>query len=119
MLTAREDVAKERLIQPHRANRPAAVVDRRFEDFEAGTPRRSKAASQNPSADRRRLTGFERRDRLQAAAIFVSDGKAIQEIFDRLEAGALEIGRAARSDALQILQRRREERGFCRPLLLH
>ena len=55
--------------------------------------------------------GLQRRDRLKAAAIFVADGKAVQQIFDGEETGVLEIGGAARTDALEELQGRREQLG--------
>ena len=55
-----------------------------------------------------RLSGLERCDGLEAAAVFVADRKPVQEIFDGVQPGVLEIGGAPRSDALQILQRRRE-----------
>ena len=43
-------------------------------------------------------------DRLERAAIFVANGKAIKEIFDGVEADALQISGAAGSDTLQILE---------------
>ena len=52
--------------------------------------------------------GLQRRNRLQAAAIFVADRKAIQQIFEGDEAGVLEIRGAARPDPLQELKGRRE-----------
>src|SRR5205814_8680896 len=105
---AREDVPQEWLIEPHRAQRSAAVVDRRFEDLEPGPPRRSEAARHHAPRDRCGPSRLQRSDRLQAAAIFVAEREAVQEILDRDEADALEIRGAARADPFQELQWRRE-----------
>ena len=104
-----EDVAQKRLVQPDRAQRAALVGDERFENLEAGPPGRAQAATQNPGGDRRRLSGLERGDGLEVAAVFVPDGKPIQQIFDRVQPGVLEIGGAPRSDAFEKLKRRRED----------
>ncbi len=45
----------------------------------------------------------------KAAAVFVAERKAVQQVFDGVQAGAREIGRAPRADALQVLERRGEE----------
>ena len=86
----------------------AAVVDQRFEDLEPGPPRRAQAAAEHAAGDRRGLARLQRRDRLKAAAIFVAERKAVEEIFDGDEAGVLEIGGAAGTDAFQELQGRRQ-----------
>src|SRR5262249_872819 len=86
-------------------------------DLEARTARRSQAAASDPSGDRRCLTRLERRDRLKTAAIFVAKGKAIQQIFDGDQAGALEIRSTPRTDALEELKRRRQK--GVRPLFAH
>ena len=44
----------------------------------------------------------------KVAAILVADRKAVQQVLDRGEADALEIGRAPRPDAFQVLKRRVE-----------
>ena len=108
VLAALEDVLQVRLVQPHRAQRSGAVVDRRLEDLEPGAPRRAQAADQHAAGDGGGLSRFQRRDRLQAAAIFVAERKSVEQIFDGDQAGVLEIGGAARSDAFQELQRRRQ-----------
>ena len=43
------------------------------------------------------------------AAIFVTNRKAIQKIFERDQPRALEIRGAARADTLQVLKRRRQD----------
>ncbi len=48
----------------------------------------------------------QRGDRLHAAAVLVAERQPVEQIFDGDEAGALEIRRLARADALQELQRR-------------
>src|SRR4029077_17847628 len=82
--------------------------DRRLEDLEPGPACRSESAREHAAGDRRRSARFERGDRLQASAIFVAERETVQQIFDGDEAGALEIGGAAGTDALQELQGRRE-----------
>jgi len=109
VLAAREHVAQEWLIQPRGADRSGVAADERLEDLEARAPRRAKAAALDASGDRRGLAWLERGDRLEAAAVFVADRESIQEIFDREQADALEIRRAARADPLQELERRREQ----------
>ena len=53
----------------------------------------------------------QRRDRLQAAAIFVAQREAEEQIFDGIQPGAREVGGLAGADALQELQRRLQEVG--------
>ena len=108
VLSAREDVAQKRLVQPRRAQRPAAIVDRGLEDLETGSSRRAKAARQDAPRDGGNLSRTQRGDRLQAAAIFVANRKAIEEIFDGGQAGAFEIRGASRPDTLEELQRGRQ-----------
>ena len=111
LLPAREHVAQERLVEPRHANRAAGVGDQRLENLEAGTPGRSQTAARDAAHDRRRLAGPKRRNRLKAAAIFVADGKPVQQVFDGEETDALEIGGATRTDAFEELQGRREQLG--------
>jgi hypothetical protein len=108
VLAAHEDVFQVRLVQPHRAQRPAPVVDRRFEDLEAGPPRRAQAADQHAARDGGGLSRRQRRDRLKTAAVFVAQRESIEEIFESDEAGMLKIGGAAGTDALEKLQGRRK-----------
>jgi hypothetical protein len=108
VLASCKDVLQKRLIQPCGTQRSAAVVDRHLENLEAGAARRTQAARDDPSGDRRPLAGLQRRDRLEAAPVFVAKGKAIEQIFDREEAGVLEVGSAPRSNTLEELQRRRQ-----------
>jgi hypothetical protein len=46
---------------------------------------------------------------LKAAAVLVAKRKAVEQVFDREEAGVLEIRGAARADAFQELERRRQK----------
>ena len=93
-----------------------AVVDRRFEDLEPGTPRRSQPAREHAAGDRHALPWLQCGDRLKTAAVLVADGKAGQEIVEGDEAGVFEVGGTAGSDALQKLQRGRQHlvRVHCR-----
>ncbi len=96
----------------HVTRKPAArILHQRFENLEPRTSRRTETAVHDSRDQRRVLPRLQRGDRLEAAAIFVADGKAIQQILDGHEAGVREIGGAARADAFQKLQRRRERVG--------
>ena len=44
--------------------------------------------------------------------------KSVEQIFDGMQAGVLEVGRAARTDALEELQRRRKRIGLSHEPLL-
>jgi hypothetical protein len=79
-------------------------LNRGLEDLESGTPRRSKAARQNPARDRGALPWFERRNRAEPAAIFIPQRKPVEKVFERDKTGAFEVGGASRADALQVLQ---------------
>ena len=50
--------------------------------------------------------GRSSRDGVEGAAIFVADRKSVEQVFDRVQAHSLEVGRAPRPDALEELQRR-------------
>ena len=56
--------------------------------------------------DRGRDAGPQRRDGLERAAVLVADREPIEEVLDCVQADALEVGRAARPDAFEELQRR-------------
>ncbi len=58
--------------------------------------------------DERRTPGVNGGNRLKVAAVLVAERKSIQQVFERGEAGAREIGGAAGTDALQELERRGE-----------
>jgi hypothetical protein len=98
-----EDVLQERLIHPHGPYRARAVANHGFENPETWTARGAKLAALNATGDGHVLAGLESGYRLQVAAIFVADGKAIEKIFNRGKADPLKIGRALRSDAFQKL----------------
>ena len=85
---------------------PVPSRSEHLEDLEARAPRRTDAAADDFASDGGGVARPQRRDRLETAAIFVADRKAIEEVFDRGEADALQIGGAPRSDSLQVLQRR-------------
>ncbi len=108
VLPAREDVAEERLVQPRHANGRRAVVDHRVENLEAGTPRGPEAAAQHAPGHGYGPGRLERSNRLEPAAVFVANRKAIEQIFERDQAGVLEIRRAPGSDPLQELKGRRQ-----------
>ncbi len=108
MLAAREDVSQKRLVQPRRAQRSGAVVDCSLEDLEARAARAAQAAREHPARDRRGLPRFQRRNRLEVAAILVAKRKAVEKIVDGDEAGVLQIRRAPGTDAFEELQRRRQ-----------
>ena len=101
-----EDVVEERLVEPDGAERAGAVAHDQLEDLEARPARRANPAPDDFADDRRRDAGPQRGDRLERAAILVADREPIEEVFDRVQADALEIGRAPRADALEELQRR-------------
>ena len=94
-----QDVLQEALIHPHRANRSAAVADKRLKNLEAGASGRAQPAVLDAARNRHLLTRPEAGDRLKMAAIFVAKWKAVQEIFDGGKTDPLQIGRAPRSDA--------------------
>ena len=56
----------------------------------------------------RRQAGLEAADRLEAAAVLVAARKAEQQVLDRPQSGLLEVGGAARADALDELERKLE-----------
>src|SRR5262249_17992998 len=101
----------KRLIQPGDAQTTALILHQRLKDFEARAAGRPQAAVHDSPDDRGVLARLQRSNRLETTAILVTDGKAIQEIFDGREPDMCEVSGAARSDAFQELQRRRER--FC------
>src|SRR5262249_33966009 len=108
LLSSRQHVAKEWLIEPCGSNRTSRIGDERLEDFETGPARRSHAAARNPANDCRHHPRPERRYWLEAAAILVADWKAVQQVFYRDQPDALQVGGATGPDTFKILQRRRQ-----------
>ena len=108
VLTAREHVAQECLVEPRHANRRRTVVDHRVEYLATRTPGGPQAAAEHPARDGGDAAGLQRCNRLQAAPVFVPDGKAVQQIFEGDESGVFEVRGAARPDPLQKLKGRRE-----------
>src|SRR5690606_22778642 len=86
-------------------NLAAVVLHQRGEEAEACAPRGLHAHREHFAADGDRLTGLDRDDGLQPAAIFVPEGEPEEQIFDREQPGLLQICRLARTDALQVLER--------------
>src|SRR5262249_26613295 len=111
LLAGSKHVAQEWLIQPGDPQAAALILHKRFKDLEARAARGSKAAVHHLRNDGGGLTRLQRSNRRKTAAIFIADGKAIEKILDRREAGVCEVGSAARPDAFQKLQRRRERVG--------
>ncbi len=101
-----EDVVEKRLVEPDGTQRAGAIADDQLEDLETRAPRRTDAAPDDVADDRGGDTRAQRRDRLECAAIFVADRKAVEQVFDRVQAHAFEIGGAPRTDPLEVLQRR-------------
>lgn len=111
LLVRLKDVAKEGLVEPDDADRSAAIANERLENLEPRPPRRADAAAENLARNRRDGSRFQAGDRLKMRAVLVAERKTIEKIFDGLEAGAPQIGRAPRPDAFQILERRGKELG--------
>ena len=109
LLVALEHLLKKRLVEPDRARHAAGVAEQQLEDFEARPTGRPKMATQDLADHRSRVAWLEARDQLKMASIFIPDGKPVEEILDRGEARALEICRAAGTDALEKLQRHLED----------
>jgi hypothetical protein len=84
-----KNVLQEGLIHPDRDDRAARITDERLEDFEPWAAGRPDGAALNASRDRDVLAGLERRDCLQVPAIFVTERKSVDEIFDGDEADAM------------------------------
>src|SRR5262249_31317804 len=87
------------------------VAHDHFEDAKAGTPRRPNPRGDDLADDGRVVPRTETPDRHQARAVFVSERKPEQEIFDDDETGAGEIGGASRADAAKKTERRCQELG--------
>src|SRR4029453_2235783 len=101
-----KDVGEERLVEPDRTHRAGAVAEEDFEDLEARAPRRTDTAAHHFSSDGGGVSRPQRGNRLEAAAIFVANWKAVEEVLDRGKTDAQQICGAPRSDSLQVLQRR-------------
>ena len=99
-------VLEKRRVEPGQPYRARGVAHQRLEDAEAGTPGAAQAAGDHVAADRDGLPLAQRGNRLQPAAIFVPARKAIEEVFDRMQAGAGKVGGLAGTHALEKLQGR-------------
>ena len=105
LLMGLEDVAQERLVEPDRTRHVGGVADQHLEDLEPRSPGRSKMAAEDLASHRTGVAWLEARDRLKVPAIFVPDWKSVEEILDRGKANTPQIRRAARTHALQKLER--------------
>ena len=103
-----ELILQERGVEPRDADRAARVADERLEDPEAGPPRRAEPALHDLTADRDGLPFLHGSHGPQVAAVLVTQGKPVEEVFDRVQAGTRKICRFARTHTLQVLQRRLE-----------
>ena len=109
LLVALEHLMKKRLVEPDRARHAAGVAEQQLEDLEARPTGRPEMATEDLADHRSRVARLEARDRLKMASIFIPDGKPVEEILDRGKARALQIRRAAGTDALEKLQRHLED----------
>jgi hypothetical protein len=109
MLTGREHVAQERLVEPGDTERSARIADERLEDLEAGAAGVPQATTEDARVDRGDLSRPERPNRPEPAAVLVAQRESVQEIFDGRQARASEICGAAGTDAFEVLQRRRKK----------
>jgi hypothetical protein len=100
-----KDVVEERLIEPDRPKAPGRVPHEHFEDAETRTAGWTNPARKDLAGNRGGETWLQRVDRLKMSAVLISDREAIQQVFDGFKTDAPEVGRPARADALQILQR--------------
>ena len=108
-LVRADNVLQKGLVGPHHLNLAAGILHEGLEQPEPGTARVRQPRVQHFPADRRGHARAQRDDRLQAAAVFVAARKAEQEIFDRVQAGLLQVGGLARTDPLEELQGQLED----------
>jgi len=101
-----EDVVEKRLVEPDGTKSAGTIADDQLEDLETRAPRRTNAAPDDVADDRGGDTRAERRDCLECTAILVADRKTIEQVFDRAQTYSFEIGGAAGTDPLEVLQRR-------------
>ncbi len=99
-------IFQKRRVEPGQPHGARGVAHQRLEDAEARTPRAAQAAGDDIAADRDGLALAQRGNRLKPAAVFVPARKAIQEVFDRVQAGAGKVGGFAGTHALEELQGR-------------
>jgi hypothetical protein len=101
-----QHVLQVRLIGPHGLHLATAVLHEGSEERKTRPARRGDATRQHLAEDRHGGPRAQRRNRLEAAAIFVAARQAEEQVLDGPQAGTLEIGGLAGSDALQELKRR-------------
>ena len=96
----------------HAARKNAAgIAHEYFENLEAWASRRAESQADDLTRDRYGFTWTDRCQGLQPTAVFVTDRKAREEIFDGEKPRAPEIRSAARTDALEVLQGHLEDVG--------
>ena len=101
-------VTEERLVEEDGAQGPGAIAHEHLENLEARSPGRADAAGHHLPHDGRGGAGPQRGDRLKRAAVLVAGREPVEQIFDRVEADALQIGGTSRADPLEELERRVE-----------
>ena len=109
----RQHVRQERLIEencPHLARR---VADHRLEDPESAPLRAALSGAQDGAQDRGGVARPQLRDGPRVLAVVVAPRQAQQEILEHVQARPLQVGGAARADALDELQRRAEILSHC------
>ena len=109
----RQDVGQERLVEVHRPNPAGSIGDHRLDDAKAPAPGRAHAAREDLADDGREVAGAELRDRLDAITVLVAQGQAQQQVLEHVESRAREVGRPARADAPDVLERALQLVGHC------
>src|SRR6185503_3701373 len=100
------------LVRKHRTHRTRSVPHDELKEAKAGTARGAHARRQDFRDDRRDPPWLERPDRHDLRAVFVSQRKTQEQILDRDQSDAREIGRTLRTDTFEILQWCCEEIGY-------
>src|SRR5687767_6212222 len=100
-----KDVRQKRLVHPRAPDGAARVAHHGVENLEPAPPGHGEPRALDLAEHRRLRARLERSNRLHPAAIFVAEWKAIEQVFDGDEAGALEVRAFARTYAFQELQR--------------
>ncbi len=109
LLASRKDIAQERLVEPDYADRATRVGGQPFEDLESPPAGGTKTAVRDAAHDRDRLSRSDSRNWLEAAPVFISDRKPVQQVLNRQKTDPLEVGGATWAHAFEELKRRREQ----------
>ena len=103
-LPRRERRLQVRLVHPHRAKRARVVPQQHLEQREAAAAGLPQPGADHPATDRGGLARPQGAGANEAAAVFVAEGKPMEEIVRRAQARPLELGRPAGTDSLQETQ---------------